>query len=418
MLTNAVKDATRHHTPIMINMARVGLALCGAALTLAAQDTTAPQDGALLERVRTHMVQTMTRQPDYTCLETVERSSRTGKEKEFRIVDTVRLEVALVEGKEMFAWPGSKQFEDTDMRAFVPTGMFGNGDFGLYTKGVFGGRSTEFEYKGKVKLGEQPTTRFDYRVPVASGMRVRSLDAAATVGYHGSFYVDEGTGDALRLEVNADALPEKLDLRQVSDTLEYKRTRIGGGDFLLPSIGEVLMVSSRGDASRNVVRFSACHEFAGESTLKFGDDEEAAGAPPAAAKQELKLPKNAEISLRLVGEIDTDKAAVGDPVKAAVAGDVKEKGKVILQKGVEVSGRIVRLEHYQDFTVLGLMFQEAESESVHAYLNLTMDRAMGADVLPSARWGVSSPARPHEGLVPLRPGHLRVNRGVVMFWRN
>jgi hypothetical protein len=180
-------------------------------------------------------------------------------------------------------------------------------------------------------------------------------------------------------------------------------------------------VDLRGDASRNVVRFSACHEFTGESTLKFGDEDDIAAALPAvasAAKQELKLPKNAEIAVRLVGEIDTDKTAVGDPVRAELASDVKDKGKVILPKGVEVSGRVVRLEHHADFTVLGLMFQEAESETAHAYLNLTMDRAMGAEVLASNRWGTSSPARPHEGLVPLRPGHLHLSRGIVMFWRN
>jgi hypothetical protein len=52
------------------------------------------------------------------------------------------------------------------------------------------------------------------------------------------------------------------------------------------------------------------------------------------------------------------------------------------------------------------------------YLSLNWDRAAGEDVLPSSRWGTSSPARPHEGLVPLRPGHLHLTRGVVMFWRN
>jgi len=398
-------------------MARVWLALCGAALQLAAQD----DPTSLLQRVRTHMVDTLARQPNYTCLETVERSNRAGKEKEFRLLDTVRLEVALVDGREMFAWPGSKQFEDTDLRAFVPTGMFGNGDFGLYANSVFGGRLTEFEYKGEAKLGERSTTRYDFRVPAAAGMRIRALDLTATVGFHGSFYTEAGTLDALRLKVEADALPEKLDLRQVTDTMEYKRARIGGGDFLLPSASEAVMVSLRGDANRNMVRFSACREFTGESTLKFGDDDDAADAASisaGAAKRELKLPKNAEIALRLVGEIDTDKAAVGDPVKAALASDVKEKGQVILAKGVGFSGRIVRLEHYQDFTVLGLMFEEAESETAHAYLNLTMDRAMGADVLASPRWGASSPPRPHEGLVPLRPGHLRLSRGVVMFWRN
>ena len=76
------------------------------------------------------MVEMLARQPNYTCLESVERSVRGGKDREYRTVDTVRLEVALVDNKEMFAWPGSKEFEDTDIRTFVPTGMFGNGDFG------------------------------------------------------------------------------------------------------------------------------------------------------------------------------------------------------------------------------------------------------------------------------------------------
>src|ERR1700685_439085 len=112
--------------PIMINMARVWLALCGGALYALAQDgalgPTTQSTAALLERVKAHMVETLARQPNYTCLETVERSNRAAKEKEFRLEDTVRLEVALVDRREMFAWPGSKQFEDTDMRAFVPTG--------------------------------------------------------------------------------------------------------------------------------------------------------------------------------------------------------------------------------------------------------------------------------------------------------
>jgi hypothetical protein len=412
----------------MSNMARAWLALCGAALQLTAQNGAPSQDGAavkdgsgaLLARVRAHMVDTLARQPNYTCLETIERSIRIGKEKEFRLQDTLRLEVALVNGKEMFAWPGSKQFEDTDMRTFVPTGMFGNGDFGLYANAVFKDQATEFEYKGESKLGDRFTTRFDFSVRKASGMRIRIPELTATVGFHGSFYAEAGTFDALRLEVEADDLPLKLELRQVSDTMEYKRTRIGSGDFLLPLVSEVVMVDLHGDASRNVVRFSACHEFAGESTLKFGDDDDpAAGTTPPAVKKELKLPKNSEIPLQLVGEIDTDKAAVGDPVKAALVNDMKEKGQVILQKGVEFSGRIVRLEHRQDYTVLGLVFEEAESETEHVKLNLMLDRALGAGTLaPSARWGISSPLRPNEGLVWLRPGRLRLGRGIIMLWRN
>src|SRR5581483_3540644 len=76
------------------------------------------------------------RQPDYTCLETVERTEQSGANRS-RVEDTLRLEVALVEGKEMFAWPGSRQFEDRELRDLVSTGMFGNGNFAVYARILF-----------------------------------------------------------------------------------------------------------------------------------------------------------------------------------------------------------------------------------------------------------------------------------------
>src|SRR5580692_4243671 len=184
--------------------------LLAAALPLGAQDPAAAAllNTALLDKVRAHMVQTLAQQPNYTCLETVERSSRTGRDKDFRVEDLLKLEVALVGGNEMFAWPGSKRFEDTDMRDFVPTGMFGSGDFGLYAHTVFGGKFNRFEYQGQGKLDENLTVRFSFQVPTEQGMRIRSGDRTALASYHGSFYAEPGTLDVLRLEVQADELPK------------------------------------------------------------------------------------------------------------------------------------------------------------------------------------------------------------------
>src|SRR6516162_5918097 len=93
-----------------------------AALPLAcvavAQDTGQSDEG-LLAKIRLHMMETLTRQPNYTCLETVERSRRDASTRKYRLEDTLRIEVALVDGKEMFAWPGSKQFEDRDFRDMI-----------------------------------------------------------------------------------------------------------------------------------------------------------------------------------------------------------------------------------------------------------------------------------------------------------
>src|SRR3954471_146556 len=89
----------------------------------------------LLAEVREKMIQLLANQPSYTCLETLERTHQIPGGTV--VEDTLRLEVALVEDKEMFAWPGAKQFEDKDIRELVSTGMFGNGNYGIYARMLF-----------------------------------------------------------------------------------------------------------------------------------------------------------------------------------------------------------------------------------------------------------------------------------------
>src|SRR5438046_10492248 len=86
-----------------------------------------------LPRIRAQMAELLRGQPNYTCTETIERT-RQAPASRSKVEDTLRLEVALVDGKEMFAWPGSKQFEDRDLGELVSTGMFGNGNFAIYDR--------------------------------------------------------------------------------------------------------------------------------------------------------------------------------------------------------------------------------------------------------------------------------------------
>jgi hypothetical protein len=65
----------------------------------------------LLARVKTHMGQVLSRLPNYTCLETIERSRRRASGKRFELVDALHLEVAFVDGKELFSWPGERSFK-------------------------------------------------------------------------------------------------------------------------------------------------------------------------------------------------------------------------------------------------------------------------------------------------------------------
>ena len=378
----------------------------------------APDARELFARVQHHMLETLKQQPNYTCLEAIERATRPASEKNFRVDDVVRLEVALVYGRETFAWPGSKQFEDSDLRTFVSGGMFGTGEFSAFALGVFGGASNLFWWEGQESLGGVATARYRFQVPIEHGMRIRGPRQESFAGYHGRFYVNLETLDLVRLEVEADELPDRVDLRQVTDTIEYARVTIGERDFLLPAAGETVMVTPRGDAGRNRVKFSAYREFTGESKITFGGDADADGGLRVfAANKNVRLPRNVLLRVRLLSDFDVDQTAVGDPVQGALDRDLKVKGKVVLPKGTPILGRIVRVERSPNFTVVGVLFQEAESDQAHAALNLNFDLSEGADVLsPRGHWGTRLPIRPHEGLIPLRAGRKR-GHGTVVLWR-
>ena len=106
-------------------------------------------DAILIGRTRYHMIETLRRIPNYTCLETIERSVRRSDSKRASVVDALRLEVAVVDGKELFSWPGERQFKERDLRELAPGGAIGNGNFALHAKSVFGGGYVTFTFRGR-----------------------------------------------------------------------------------------------------------------------------------------------------------------------------------------------------------------------------------------------------------------------------
>jgi hypothetical protein len=249
--------------------------------------TAPPERIELLSRIRGHSIANLERQPNYTCRETVERSHRLNSTHKFQWLDTVRLEVALVNGKEMFGWPGANKFEDMDVRNFVSQGAIGNGNFALHARAVFRGQGVRFEDRGDGSTANRPWVRFTFQVPLArSGYTLRVGEHKAIVGYHGSFDADPASLDLERIDVIADDIPLELGLSRAEDRVEYARTEIGSGDFLLPSSSELTMVNLDASENRNQVRFESCRQFTGESVLTFDDPAPSSSPtrPPASKK--------------------------------------------------------------------------------------------------------------------------------------
>lgn len=322
---------------------------------------------AVLARVRATMSETLARQPNYTCVQQIERSRRVLPKRRFELYDLLRIEVALVDGKEMFAWPGARKFEQTDLTEMVSDGAIGTGDFAMHARSVFESSSPVFKYAGTLKLRGHHAHQFDFVVPLeSSGYRLKSGGREAIVGYHGSFWTDSDTAELLRLEVNADNIPSSLGIGSVRDVMDYDRLRIGGSEFLLPLGSDLAMTDLAGNESRNRTQFKSCRQYSGESVLSFAEapavePREAAPPPEPKPKTTVEVPNGIALDIRLTSDIDSMKSAVGDPVTATLDSPLKKKHAVLFAKGAVLFGRILRLEHHADYSTIDLEFSEIES---------------------------------------------------------
>jgi hypothetical protein len=390
---------------------------------LAAQDL-APEvvapEMVQLGRIRGHMRDVLSHIPNYTCVETMERTRRVGPAHQFQMQDVLRMEVALVEGKEMFAWPGSKKFEHDDLRNLISSGTYGNGSFALFARAVFLSSAPVFNYRGEEAVNGHTLVRYDFSVSkIISGYQIRVDDRSAVVSYHGSFWADPQTLDAATLEVIADDIPPSLGLSYSADRIDYSRTRIADDDYLLPKESQLDARHPNGMESRNFVRFSSCRQYTGESVLRFdevtGPD---LGSTPKPGDEEILLPGGMELEIALVDDIDLASSAAGDEIHGTLAGDLKQKGKILAGKGAVILGRLTRLERYPDQTVVGFTFTDLYWNGKHAGLTLEMDRALLKNPLTTApRTSLVLEHRPHEGLVQARAGRVILQRGMLMYWR-
>jgi hypothetical protein len=384
---------------------RAFLILLAAARLLAAQEPAQERD--LLPRIRAKMTDVLLRQPNYTCTETIERTSQTPGGRSI-LDDTLRLEVALVEGKEMFAWPGSKEFEDHRLRELVPTGMFGNGNFAIYARILFLSDAATVEDRGETQWNGHPARRYDFRVSQSTGgHRLRVNNREAVVGFHGSFYADPVTLEVLRVEVVAEDIPADLGVTASETSVDYSRLRISDEEFLLP-VESTVMMALPDEVSRNSIRFADCRRFTGESTLSFNDPVLTEAPAPAEHVVDVTIPAGLTLQLQMP-DLDLMHAAVGDPIRATLRSDLKNRGKLLAPKGSVASGRIVLLDRSPGFFALRIDFQDLDWPGGHAGLKLLFAQQAFASRLIGRRVDgtieISREAGPHLS-------------GILMFWRS
>jgi hypothetical protein len=353
---------------------RLAVFILAISLGLPTASAEIPEWGALLARLKRQMGEVLNHMPDYTCLVTLERSSRPRATAAFSREDILHYEIAHTDGKELFAWTGARHFEDQSIVGAVRYGVISNGEFVLHARTVFLDGYSNIRLTGPEDLDGRSTLRWDYQIPMfGSGMKIFFYDRPAHVGSHGSFWVDPTTLDLIRLDVYADGIPLDFPYTDAVTSIEYSRVRIGSRNALLPQSAMVLLQETSGKGNRNVMEFSHCRQYAGESAISFDVPETTVALPPSAvsyvpAAPEPVLAAGLTIRLRLSTAIDSTTIAIGDPLEASVVDDVTQRGKIVVPAGSIVRGRFRRMEKRSGPPVqygIGLEFTGIEMSGKH-----------------------------------------------------
>jgi hypothetical protein len=245
---------------------------CFAFVVAEAQQANLPQT-FLIDQVKARADENLRRLPNYTCTEIIQRSLRKRNERKFRSKDTVRLNVAYVGGKELFGQPGQGRIDQPDVGK-AASGTIESGQFAIFLKSIIRGERATFVFLGSTTLEGKKAFHFGYQVPLEQSVySIRSNAGEAIVGYSGSLWVARDSLDLMRLVVSGDNLAARLWLTSVVTTTDYAQVPIGGKQFLLPVRSAYEAKDLFGSEDRNTTRFENCHEFIGESVLKFGDSD-------------------------------------------------------------------------------------------------------------------------------------------------
>jgi len=215
--------------------------------------------------------------------------------------------------------------ETTDIEQLNSSGSWGSGDFASFLYGAFGIETTRISLLREEKSPTDLTALFGFDVPFDKGhyvYRSHGTGARRTIGYHGTFLVDERLAELKRLTVEADRFPVEEDMCRVEEAMDYRRVKIGDGDFLLPETSRMTILFNNGEESQNETRYSGCREYGAESTISFDDAALSPSSPDLRTSAQRTLPPNLRLEIGLKSPIRSETAAAGDAVTPPGCGRV------------------------------------------------------------------------------------------------
>lgn len=322
-----------------------------------------PPEVVLLARIKSHLREELSRVPNYTCLETVSRFRGLPHER-LKPLDRVALEIVYSNGKEYYGSPGAGEMNVENPRAFIGSGMIGNGMFAMTLNDILEG--ARFIYRGEEPSEGRKAVRYEFHIPrMLKGLTISVPGGQGTVGEEGSILADKSSLDLMRVKSVATEIPPSLPIREMTTNVSYARTRIGEHNVLLAQHAEIDLSEPDWLEDFDRFDFTHCRAYSAESEINFDTSNappESSAALPAEAAVSKSLPALLAVTVQLTTLI-SDKDAVGRLIEGKVTGDVVRRGKILIPDGSVIRGRIRRLERSdtgKDF-IVGLEFTEIEA---------------------------------------------------------
>jgi hypothetical protein len=214
--------------------------------------------------------------PDFVCLERMKRSSSENLGKKWKHDDVVEAEILTLRGKAQFGEIkiDGKPTGTSDISRLG--GAWSFGEFDGVVASLFNPRSrAQFAKQGSAQLGEHEALIYNYNVEEEYSRWTVSVGGRATIpAYHGKVWIDTETGRVLRVETEANYLPDDFPLSRVSGMLQYGKVEINGRTYLLPARAESSSCERGSDfCTRLEIEFLDYRKFSSESSLFTTDSD-------------------------------------------------------------------------------------------------------------------------------------------------
>jgi hypothetical protein len=315
------------------------------ALWLTAAALLAQDPSETLEKARGQLLAKASHLPNYTCVETIDRSyysqpasrqscehiaidRKKGRYKlNLAATDRLRVRVGFQQDREIYSWIGLAPLAHPVDDILEP-GPMETGAFAAHLLDIFSNPGVRF----RLMEEKREALEYGFRVPVeASRMRVAAGPEWVLASYTGSFDIDRRSLEVRRFTIETGELPPETSLCEATATHQFQPHPAGGSGWFVP-------MESR---SQQVMRDAT----ETDRSISFSDCSESMPAPSTPRRLSDPLPPGLPVSVVFTAAIHSDVAAAGDTISATLTQPVVAGSKVLAPTGAILTGRIIQMKH-------------------------------------------------------------------------